>query len=75
MPTLIRAYPGPPPGVELGPSSYLAPKGLVDGDPREHGVTETFGEGDSFVVAAGWSGVYRVDKPFLKHFALAVPTA
>jgi len=41
----------------------------------DDGVTETFTEGDSFVLEAGWSGIYRVDKPFMKYFALAIPQA
>jgi hypothetical protein len=39
---------------------------LVDTD----GFEQTFAEGDSFVVEAGWQGVWRVDRPFLKYFAL-----
>lgn len=39
------------------------------------GTVRTFGEGSAFTVQAGWAGQWRVDKPFLKYFALSVPPA
>jgi uncharacterized cupin superfamily protein len=123
VPDVFRAFPGPPPGAELTPCSYVSPEGLLEGDPqeREHlylttpdgsytvgvweaqpyaermdgyvgnefctvlrgrltltsddGTSQAFGEGDSFVMEAGWSGEYRVDEPLLKYFALSVPRA
>jgi uncharacterized protein len=39
------------------------------------GSAQTFAEGDTFTVQAGWAGEWRVDKPFMKYFALSVPSA
>lgn len=33
----------------------------------------TFGPGDAFTVAAGWSGEYRVDESLLKEFVFYTP--
>ena len=44
---------------------------LTDAD----GTARTFAEGDTFTVQAGWTGEWRVDKPFMKYFALSVPQA
>jgi uncharacterized cupin superfamily protein len=37
------------------------------------GSAQTFVQGDSFTMEAGWAGEWRVDKPFLKYFALSTP--
>lgn len=39
------------------------------------GTARTFAEGATFTVQAGWAGEWRVDKPFVKYFALSVPQA
>jgi uncharacterized protein len=39
------------------------------------GTAHTFGEGSTFTVQAGWAGEWRVDKPFMKYFALSIPSA
>lgn len=35
MPSVRPAFPGPPPGAQLTPCSYVVPEGLLAGDPRE----------------------------------------
>lgn len=42
---------------------------VVDQD----GSSQIFTEGDSFVINAGWAGIWRVDEPFMKYFVLSVP--
>jgi uncharacterized cupin superfamily protein len=37
------------------------------------GSAQTFVQGDSFTMEAGWAGEWRVDKPFMKYFALSAP--
>lgn len=37
------------------------------------GVANTFGPGDSFTLAKGWRGEYRVNESLLKQFAIYVP--
>jgi hypothetical protein len=39
------------------------------------GAAQTFAEGDTFTVEAGWAGEWRVDKPFMKYFALSIAQA
>lgn len=39
----------------------------------DDGVAQTFGPGDSFTLARGWRGEYRVTEPLLKQFAIYVP--
>jgi uncharacterized cupin superfamily protein len=37
------------------------------------GAAQTFVQGDSFTMEAGWAGEWRVDEPFMKYFALSTP--
>lgn len=39
------------------------------------GTTHIFGAGSTFTVPAGWAGEWRVDQPFMKYFALSIPSA
>lgn len=39
----------------------------------EDGVAHTFGAGDSFTLAKGWRGEYRVTESLVKQFAIYVP--
>jgi uncharacterized protein len=39
----------------------------------DNGVAHTFGPGDSFTLAKGWRGEYRVTDPLVKQFAIYVP--
>ncbi|MEV0671406.1 cupin domain-containing protein [Mycobacterium sp. NPDC050441] len=39
----------------------------------EDGVAHTFGAGDSFTLAKGWRGEYRVTEPLVKQFAIYIP--
>jgi uncharacterized cupin superfamily protein len=39
----------------------------------DDGVATTFAAGDSFTLARGWRGEYRVTQPLVKHFAIYVP--
>ncbi|MCR1786144.1 DUF861 domain-containing protein [Nocardioides carbamazepini] len=39
----------------------------------DDGTTQTFTTGESYVMEKGWSGVFRVEEPFLKSFCLSVP--
>jgi uncharacterized protein len=66
MPAASRIFPGPPPREELVIRGQVT---LVGKD----GSVQTFVEGDSFTMEAGWAGEWRVDKPFMKYFALSAP--
>lgn len=37
------------------------------------GTSQTFTAGDSFTLKAGWAGVWKVEEPFMKYFAMSVP--
>jgi uncharacterized cupin superfamily protein len=37
------------------------------------GTSQTFGEGESYLMRAGWSGEFRVEESFMKYFALSIP--
>ncbi len=39
----------------------------------DDGVAHTFGAGDSFTLAKGWRGEYRVNETLVKQFAIYVP--
>jgi uncharacterized protein len=85
MPAASRIFPGPPPGAELVPCQYVSPDGLIEGDPQEReylyltSPDGTFSVGVweaqpySFTMEAGWAGEWRVDKPFMKYFAVSTP--
>jgi len=53
-----------PPEADLVPCQYA-----------ENGSAQTFAEGGTSTVEACWAGEWRVDKPFMKYFALSIAQA